>query len=290
MSKKHTLSHELLRELFKLQCLGVSKAQQRIIEHTRNPKEIFGKETSETYKKHCRAFGRWCQAKYNIRKPYKAKKYVKEYLEMKQAQHLSPSSIKTIASALAKVFHVSYTSFGVEFKERKRADIKRSRTVPDPKIEEKAKEVISFIKATGLRRHEVLMVMPEEITEEKDGKMYVFVRQGKGGRKRHALVLPEYQSFIKKLKEGHEEKEPIFKSIPRNVQAHYYRAVYAQSVYQMVARDVASLPRSEKYYMRADRKGEVYDRKAMLFVSRQLGHNRIDVIAGHYLYTAKEIS
>ena len=45
--------------------------------------------------------------------------------------------------------------------------------------------------------------------------------------------------------------------------------------------------RKEKYFMRADRKGDVYDREAMEKVSKQLGHNRIDVIAGHYLYTPK---
>ena len=45
--------------------------------------------------------------------------------------------------------------------------------------------------------------------------------------------------------------------------------------------------KKEKYFMRNDRKGDVYDREAMEKVSKQLGHNRIDVIAGHYLYTPK---
>lgn len=36
--------------------------------------------------------------------------------------------------------------------------------------------------------------------------------------------------------------------------------------------------------MRKERAGEKYDRVAMLEVSRQLGHNRVGVIAKCYLY------
>ncbi len=42
-------------------------------------------------------------------------------------------------------------------------------------------------------------------------------------------------------------------------------------------------PISSYYRCRKDRRGVAYDKKAMLYVSRQLRHNRISVIAGHYL-------
>ncbi|WP_172807850.1 hypothetical protein [Christensenella intestinihominis] len=48
-------------------------------------------------------------------------------------------------------------------------------------------------------------------------------------------------------------------------------------------RPMDGLDRKEKYYCRRDKKGIVYDRQAMLYVSRQLGHNRVSVIAGNYL-------
>ena len=44
-----------------------------------------------------------------------------------------------------------------------------------------------------------------------------------------------------------------------------------------------------RYYCRNDLKGVVYDKQAMRIASRALGHNRICVIAGHYLYN-KEVS
>ena len=40
----------------------------------------------------------------------------------------------------------------------------------------------------------------------------------------------------------------------------------------------------ERYIMRKERAGEVYDKQAMEIVSKNLGHNRISVIAQSYLY------
>ena len=39
----------------------------------------------------------------------------------------------------------------------------------------------------------------------------------------------------------------------------------------------------EVYVCRGDLKGVVYDRKAMEIASKALGHNRISVIAAHYI-------
>lgn len=40
----------------------------------------------------------------------------------------------------------------------------------------------------------------------------------------------------------------------------------------------------ERYYCRLDKRGIIYDRKAMKTALKELGHNRINVIAGHYLW------
>ena len=71
---------------------------------------------------------------------------------MKQREGKSPFTIRTIASALAKLYNCSSTDFGVKFEDRKRENITRSRTVPDAKTEEKARNVVDFIKGSGLRR------------------------------------------------------------------------------------------------------------------------------------------
>ena len=43
----------------------------------------------------------------------------------------------------------------------------------------------------------------------------------------------------------------------------------------------------DAYVCRGELKGTIYDRKAMAIVSDALGHNRISVIAGHYLKSSK---
>lgn len=69
-----------------------------------------------------------------------------------------------------------------------------------------------------------------------------------------------------------------------NYDNHYYRATYANRLYNQLKRDIDDIPPQERYVMRKDRAGEVYDKQAMLLVSRALGHNRISVIAQSYLY------
>lgn len=53
------------------------------------------------------------------------------------------------------------------------------------------------------------------------------------------------------------------------------------------SRSLHTPARKEKYFCKKDRRGVVYDRRAMPQVSRQLGHNRISVIAEHYLHWQK---
>lgn len=84
----------------------------------------------------------------------------------------------------------------------------------------------------------------------------------------------------------HARKDPaqrIFTSVPSHMDVHGCRRAFANAMYRSLARPVGELTQKEKYICRNDKRSVVYDRCAMLQVSRQLGHNRISVIAGHYL-------
>lgn len=72
--------------------------------------------------------------------------------------------------------------------------------------------------------------------------------------------------------------------IPNAYDNHHYRAAYAKRLYGCIARPIDEIPRKDRYIMRKDRAGEVFDRKAMRIVSRNMGHSREDVIAQSYLY------
>lgn len=76
----------------------------------------------------------------------------------------------------------------------------------------------------------------------------------------------------------------VWPHVPSSADIHSYRADYCKRVYLKHARSVDQIPSADKYYCRGDRRGVILDRAAMLVASQALGHNRIDVIASHYLY------
>ena len=82
----------------------------------------------------------------------------------------------------------------------------------------------------------------------------------------------------------------VFEKIPNGADVHHYRAVFASRVYEKFARPISSLQSSERYCCRGAKAGTVYDRSALLEASKQLGHNRISVVASHYLYTKSSAS
>lgn len=79
----------------------------------------------------------------------------------------------------------------------------------------------------------------------------------------------------------------VFPAVNQNADIHSYRAVYCRRVYEKYARDISTLPRSERYHCHADKAGVVYDRAAMKMASEALGHSRISVIASSYLYVGE---
>ena len=75
----------------------------------------------------------------------------------------------------------------------------------------------------------------------------------------------------------------VWDKIPQVMDVHKYRSDYATSMYKSLARDTTKLSKKELYFCRKDLKGVWYDKLAMYKTSKALGHNRISVIAGHYL-------
>jgi len=141
-------------------------------------------------------------------------------------------------------------------------------------------ELVSFCRSVGLRRHELANLRGTDLVKDGDC-YYVHVLKGKGGRSRYVKVIGDVQNVIALMTTAGEGK--VFEKIPGAADIHGYRREYAQAYYGMVARPLYILPKDQKYSCRKEKYGIVYDRNAMLEVSRSLGHNRISVIAGHYL-------
>lgn len=166
---------------------------------------------------------------------------------------------------------------------RHRANITRSRetVARDAHFsEENNRDIVTFCKCTGLRRAELLQIRGIDL----DGSSLMVYRGTKGGKVR---IVPlcgsnEELATVKQLAAAAGNNK-IFPHISSAMDVHHYRSVYCQRLYNSYARQLEQIPDTDRYYCRRDKRGVVYDRKAMLQVSRALGHNRISVIAGHYL-------
>ena len=266
--------------------MGSKRSKDKAEADTKN--KIYSKATFETYKQQFRHFADWLEKAHPEAETLEdAREFVNEYLRHLIELERSAYSISTAKAAIAKIMGVEATQF-IATPPRLRADIKRSRGVAerDKHISDKKEEELArFTSATGLRRKEMTMIRAEDLFFE-NGQAYLNVDKGtKGGKSRVAKIVGKTEAETKEIVKWIQSKEGrLFYKLSSNYDNHYYRATYANRLYNQLKRDIADIPTQERYVMRKERAGEVYDKQAMLQVSRALGHNRISVIAQSYLY------
>ena len=266
--------------------MGSKRSEDKAEADTRN--KIYSKATFETYKQQFRHFADWLeQAHPEAVTLEDARGFVDDYLRHLIELERSAYSISTAKAAIAKVMGVEATQF-IATPPRLRADIKRSRgeAERDKHISDKKEEELArFTSATGLRRKEMTMIKADDLFF-KNGQAYLNINKGtKGGKPRIAKIVGETEEETKAIVKWIQSKEGrLFNKLSSNYDNHYYRATYANRLYNQLKRDIDKIPTQERYVMRKERAGEVYDKQAMLLVSKALGHNRISVIAQSYLY------
>lgn len=244
---------------------------------------IFSIKTYKTYKDECLRFANWVRSQKGVKDIDDARQYVGEYLREAIAKGQSAWTIKTKAAALAKLYGCSSKDFGVELPTRRREDIVRSRLprAHDSDFSpERNKDAVDLARATGLRRRELSALRPEDVYRGADGRVYVHVRRGKGGRSREVPVREEFQERVWQMREERVAagKTKMLDRVPWRMDVHAYRREYASARYQELER---TLPPSGEIYRRRD--GRVFDRGWLRIISQNLGHNREDVVARHYL-------
>lgn len=263
--------------------------------------QIFSFSTMRAYKRAGVAFCKYCKQEHGCRTVSDCRQYVADYLA-RRIESCSAYTVKLDAAALAKLYGCRAQDFEIRTPARIRPDITRSR---NPRAmdrhfsEKKNADLVTFCRCTGMRRCEVRTVTGAQIRRE-DGTWYIHIEhgQGKGGRERDIPITgsaAEVQRVVELMKAAGEGK--VFQRVHAAADIHAYRAEYAARLYRLHARPLevcrrdpfynpsrGRLERDSVYYCRSDQKGTWYDKKAMLIVSRALGHNRICVVGEHYLY------
>ena len=258
---------------------------------------IFSSSTLGLYIRFGADFVKWVKKRHpDVRLLEDCKKHVDEYLEYlketpsQYGRARSVSTLKTVRSALAKLFGVTATDAFTDVGTRCRADIFRSRTASEKtkKAFDRDSDETLFTTATGVRRREKRPVYASQILEL-DGVHFLTGIKGKGGRVRNAPIIcrdDDLQNILKYAESRGEE--PLFPNMHSDFHGHSLRALYACILYLLVERPPDTLPRKEKYYCRADMQGIVFDRRALRIVSLALGHNRIKIFPASYAYKLDE--
>lgn len=300
---KKSLIFQVFERMSSYLCIGESKHEAKQNGSIRN--KIFSWGTFKTYTQISCQFVIWAKRRYDFCDIDQARPFAGEFLKDMIDRDLSPYSIRTAASALAKLYGCKSTDFGVVFPTRKRENITRSRkdAVRDKGFSASRNEtLIAFGECTGLRRSELSCLTGDKLIPQADGSYCIRVDKGtKGGRKRVAMVIgpPEQVAIVvDAMKQAGKEK--VFSRINSHADIHAMRAVYASRIYKSLVgdRDQCEQIRfwnqesrsyeGDVYWCRGDQRGLWFDKSAMLAASKALGHSRISVVGEHYLYNLRQ--
>ncbi len=292
-SKRPSLTFLVQQELNKKVRRGQSKHADKLDPKINTKDYIYSNKTYINYRIWCIDFTNFC--KLQTPKPRTledCEQFIPNYIEyMVEYKKYSAYTINSKLSALTKLYSgSSITDFkrttDVVVPNRLRANIKNNRgSRPDSNhfAEKNHEELINFARATGLRKAGLNRVKIADI----DFKNETVTIREKGGKIRTSVVLDMAAVEVvvaraRAVGQDHLFGGRSFKN-PKEFTPHRCRAEYATELYSRIARPLETLTKKQKYHCKGDKLGFVYDRQAMIVVSKNLGHNRIDVIAGHYL-------
>ena len=294
MSKRGSLTHQVKKRLSDQFAFGESKHKQKLSGGMEAAKEgIFSFNTARTYLRECNNFVKWVKKYYPAARTLDdCRPHIRAYLSGVRKQNggqYSAYSLATKAAAIAKLYGIRK----LKTPERTRSGITRSR---NHKTEGEAYEIIRFCDCTGLRRHELETLRGDQ-KEERAGALFLRItgNQAKGGKPREVPVIGD-AAFVRDMMDRAGSGK-VFGKVSKGIDIHAHRAKYAAELYRQLARPLdvckrepfydhtrGNMCKDGVYWCRRDQAGTWFDKKAMLTVSRALGHNRISVIAGHYLY------
>lgn len=292
--KTGSLTYQIKENLSSKLVIGRSKHYDKINNISTSDK-IYSWGTYNSYSRQANYFAKWAKENHNVKTLEDARAYVDNYLQYRMDNNISAYTQKLDAAALGKIYNCSTKDF-IPTQQRIRANISRSRgeKVRDKHFSEsKNQEFVNFCRSTGLRREEIKNLTGDRLFM-RNNQLYISVLKGtKGGRYREVPVINHKDLVVNIMEKAGNNK--IFEKVPSGADIHSYRSDYASDYYHLIARNIEDIPKdgynkgsgcsyqTQVYCCRGDLKGVKYDKVAMLEVSKALGHNRIDVIAAHYI-------
>jgi hypothetical protein len=291
MGKRKGMLYAAIERLNNLMAIGEKRSEAKAkalaageSTWTFTDEKIHSFQTRTNYQKHVAQFIQWVRRVHGVKRldhlDERADELACAYLSERIIQGYSAWTLQTERSALRLFFSSRDLASDLILPQRKREHIKRSRR---PAVRDRHFQannwmpLINFLGACGLRREELRDLYVRDVYYRKrDSALVVHVCKGKGGKEREVPAFPGREQYILQVKEGRPDDEKLFPRIPTNLDIHALRRQYSQELYEYYSG--RPLPPREGRL-----KSKSFDREAAKKVTECLGHNRIDVIFGHYI-------
>jgi len=285
MARMTYLDYQMHERMEQMKCIGESRHQAKAEyaeiygENQRNKTiGIHSYKSYETHKQTSKEFILFVRQNYKDIKDVNqiTKSVAVNYLQKRQTDGKSAYTISKDMAAINKLFNFNINKKEAGINQRTYRNITRSRTEKehDSKYNpENYKYQIIFAKATGCRRQSVLKVSPQDFSFDKNGLPNKVFLKEKGGRERHATILTEYKEELKMFLKGKNGSKPLFENYTKKIDNHSFRREYSIKRYV----ELVNLKGSDNNDFRG------YDKQCLEQLTKDLGHNRIDIVVYHYL-------
>lgn len=218
-------------------------------EKSRNPQQaISDRDTIHSYKASINRFCGWAKENGLTKEQVLAnpKEYLQTYTDHLIEKGLSKSTIHTYIAAPCKALHIPMQH--ISKPQRTVDDITRSRGNRNPQGQREAlnprfERLVRFQEVTGLRRAELEALKGEDL-RMRDGKMYVIVKQGKGGKEQWQRILPRDAEVVQRTFNGIKKEERVFspEEMKNKIDLHQMRAEHARECYDYYAERIKNEP------------------------------------------------
>lgn len=290
LGKRPSIIRAAIIRLDEKMAIGESRFAAKVAAREEDPStwsfstgRIHSFNTRTGYQQHILAFVNWARERQGIRTleqlDARASALTADYLTERMAVGHSPYTLQAVRSALRLFFGERKLAGEVTLPRREREGITRSRGLAKRDADFQPanwQPLIQFLQGTGLRRGEITALQGRDVRLNEDERAEVYVHAGKGGRPRTVIARQGYTEIVLAAIQNRQPEEPVFPQVPDRLDVHALRREFAQGLYQELSG--RPLPPATGRLRPSD-----YDLAAVEIVSKQLGHNRKDVVLNHYL-------
>lgn len=231
MAKRPSLGHQFHQQLEKKKRIGESrhKAKEQGVAHD----GIYSYKTYDAYKNASKQFAKWIKSEFSEVKYLSEinRDMCKKYIKHREQSGCSAYTYSQDMAMISKILDISLTKKECDVATRKMSNIIKNKI--DNGFRTNSGAIETILRGTGLRRNELANLKVENLLIEDNKVTGISIRKGaKGGKNRNVQVRREYQESIYKLIEGLESDSMVINErIPKELQAHRYRAEYAKNMY-----------------------------------------------------------